>query len=232
MEKKFIAKEDKVKFVMMEKNILSRLNHPLVVKLYYTFQDSTYLYLAMDLCKGGELLRAIQVATERNAKSGVANRAMSKADCTFYAAQILDALRYLHNNNIFHRDLKPENVLLTAEGHVKLADFGTARDNTLEESAEDEFVGTAEYVSPEVLRGEKTVTRGMDLWAYGCILYQLFVGRPPFRGESEYLTFQLILNHPTEPGFTYPDGFDADIRDICDKLFLQDPNERIGVVGV
>lgn len=81
-------------------------------------------------------------------------------------------------------------------------------------------------MSPEVLRDQEA-SRGCDLWAVGCMIFQMLVGRPMFRAENEYLTFQQILNHPAED-FAYPPGFPDVARDLIDKLLLQEPRERIG----
>lgn len=111
------------------------------------------------------------------------------------------------------------------DGHIKITDFGTAKDET-EESRHNTFCGTAEFVSPEVLR-DLEASRGCDLWAVGCMVFQMLVGRPMFRAENEYLTFQQILNHPAED-FAYPDGLPPVARDLIDKLLLQEPKERLG----
>lgn len=128
------------------------------------------------------------------------------AACTrFYSGEILLALEHLHDLNIMHRDLKPENILLDSNMHIKVADFGCSKILKLpivpENSNENEngprprsnsFVGTAQYVSPELLT-EKTISPSSDLWALGCIIYQMIAGLPPFR--SRFVLFNLLLLH-------------------------------------
>ncbi|TMW60268.1 hypothetical protein Poli38472_000310 [Pythium oligandrum] len=225
MEKRFIMKEKKVKFVMMERKILTKVAHERIVKLSYTFHDDNYLYMVMELCRGGELLDVITRHQKMQAARGIKDRACSLELTKFYIAEILLALEYLHNKGMIHRDLKPENILLTESGHVKVTDFGTAKDES-EEHRSNTFCGTAEYVSPEVLR-DLEASRGCDLWALACMVFQMLVGRPFFRAENEYLTFQQILNHPAED-FKYPDGFPDVARDLIDKILLQEPKDRLG----
>lgn len=117
------------------------------------------------------------------------------AACTrFYSGEILRALEHLHDLNIMHRDLKPENILLDDHMHIKVADFGCSKiieqpaaaaagdNNTGGRQRSNSFVGTAQYVSPELLT-EKTISPSSDLWALGCIIYQMIAGLPPFRSR-------------------------------------------------
>ncbi|KAG0261844.1 pkb-activating kinase-like protein [Mortierella polycephala] len=217
LDKRHIIREKKVKYVNIEKNTLYRLDHPGVVKLYSTFQDSSSLYYVLELCQNGELLTFIK-------KLGSFDE-----NCTrFYAAQILTAIEYVHSRGIIHRDLKPENILLDHRMYAKLTDFGTAK---MLESSEDgtesdranSFVGTAEYVSPELLT-EKAACKSSDLWALGCIIYQLLAGRPPFKGSNEYQTFQKIVKLE----YIFPPGFPKVAMDLVSRLLVHDPNERLG----
>lgn len=240
MEKNFIKREKKVKFVMMERKVYSRVLHERLVKLYFTFQDSQYLYFVMSLCTGGELLDLITLM--RNAKEAeeIPDQACSFEVTQFFIAEIVQALEYLHTNDIIHRDLKPENILLTEQGHLKITDFGTAKDEQLDEAANgvpertNTFCGTAEYVSPEVLRDDD-VSRGCDLWALGCMVFQMLVGRPLFRAENEYLTFQQILTFEAEDtssssssSSNYPPTFSSVAADLCNQLLRQIPTDRLG----
>jgi 3-phosphoinositide dependent protein kinase-1 len=120
----------------------------------------------------------------------------------FYAVEIVNILEHMHSRGIAHRDIKPENILLDANYHLKLVDFGTAKlpDDPLLANETDPlgpttkghtFVGTAEYVSPEVLL-DKESGPASDLWALGCMVYEFLTGRAPFKGKTDFLTFALI----------------------------------------
>ncbi|XP_024366060.1 3-phosphoinositide-dependent protein kinase 1 isoform X2 [Physcomitrium patens] len=222
MNKKHIIRENKVKFVKMERMILDQLDHPGVVKLCFTFQDVHSLYMGLECCTGGELFEQIR-----------RSKRMSEEDTRFYTAEIVDILEYIHSQGIVHRDLKPENILISAEGNLKLCDFGSAKmfrplPNGFFQSEEDSsaFVGTAEYVSPEVLHG-KSASHSVDLWALGCTIYQMLEGRPPFKAATEYLTFQKVMARE----LSIPSHFSPEAKDLVDSLLNLKPNERLGVQG-
>lgn len=234
LDKRHIIKEKKVKYVNIEKDTLNRLtDHPGVVRLYYTFQDERSLYFVLDLASGGELLGVLKRMTTFD------------EECTrFYGAEILDTVDYMHRNGVIHRDLKPENVLLDKHMHVKITDFGTAKilegprrqdDNSAgfpqmdspdypDENRANSFVGTAEYVSPELLT-DKSACKASDLWAFGCIIYQLLAGRPPFKASNEYQTFQKIVALDYE----FPTGFPPVARDLVERLLVLDPSRRLQI---
>jgi 3-phosphoinositide dependent protein kinase-1 len=233
LDKRHIIKEKKVKYVNIEKDTLNRLtDHPGVVRLYYTFQDERSLFFVLDLASGGELL-------------GFLKRTVTfDEECTrFYGAQILDTIEYMHRRGVIHRDLKPENVLLDDKMHVKITDFGTAKildesrsgsgsgfqpETPLAESSRaNSFVGTAEYVSPELLT-DKNACKASDLWAFGCIIYQLLAGRPPFKAGNEYQTFQKIVALDYE----FPRGFPGVARDLIERLLILDPHQRLSIEHV
>jgi 3-phosphoinositide dependent protein kinase-1 len=229
LDKRHIIKEKKVKYVNIEKDTLNRLtDHPGVVRLYYTFQDERSLYFVLDLASGGELLGVLKRMTTFD------------EECTrFYGAQILDTIEYMHRRGVIHRDLKPENVLLDDKMHVKITDFGTAKilgmpenssgDATFQSDGADDnrassFVGTAEYVSPELLT-DKNACKASDLWAFGCIIYQLLAGRPPFKAANEYQTFQKIV----ALDYQFPRGFPEVAQDLVERLLVLDPQRRLTI---
>ena len=183
----------------------------------------------LDLASGGELLGFLKRMTTFD------------EECTrFYGAQILDTIQYMHRRGVIHRDLKPENVLLDDKMHVKITDFGTAKilddskggsgtagfpqDTPSETNRASSFVGTAEYVSPELLT-DKNACKASDLWAFGCIIYQLLAGRPPFKAGNEYQTFQKIVALDYE----FPRGFPEVARDLVERLLVLDPQRRLSV---
>lgn len=214
LEKDHIKKEKKTKYVMTEKDALNKLHkHPFIVGLYYTFQDPAKLYFVLSYCSNGELLRWIKKLSSFD------------VECTrFYAAELTAALEYMHSVGIIHRDLKPENVLLDDNMHLKVTDFGTAKIlGTEDDGRAGSFVGTAQYVSPELL-SEKITTKSSDLWAMGCIIFQLLSGGVPFQGGNEYQTFKLI-NSAT---LKFPPGFPAIGGELIRELLVRDPDGRLG----
>ncbi|WOL15645.1 3-phosphoinositide-dependent protein kinase 2-like isoform X1 [Canna indica] len=219
MDKKFIAKENKVSYVKMERIVLDQLDHPGIIRLCFTFQDSYSLYMALECCEGGELFDQIT----RKGR-------LSEDEARFYAAEVVDALEYIHGMGLIHRDIKPENLLLTIDGHIKIADFGSVkptRDSqitVLPNSANEKactFVGTAAYIPPEVLNSSPA-TLGNDLWALGCTLYQMLSGSSPFKDASEWLIFQKIIARDLK----FPEYFSHEARDLIDKLLFTKLSDR------
>ncbi|XP_057472226.1 3-phosphoinositide-dependent protein kinase 2 isoform X1 [Actinidia eriantha] len=222
MDKKFITKENKTAYVKLERIVLDQLDHPGIVRLFFTFQDTFSLYMALESCEGGELFDQVT----RKGR-------LSEDEAQFYAAEVVDALEYIHGMGLIHRDIKPENLLLTAEGHIKIADFGSVkpmqgtRITVLPNAASDDkactFVGTAAYVPPEVLNSSPA-TFGNDLWALGCTLYQMLSGTSPFKDASEWLIFQRIIARDIR----FPPYFSEEARDLIDRLLDIDPSRRPG----
>ncbi|PPD96969.1 hypothetical protein GOBAR_DD06025 [Gossypium barbadense] len=200
MDKKFITKENKTAYVKLERIVLDQLDH----------SD-----MALESCEGGELFDQIT----RKGR-------LSEDEARFYTAELVDALEYIHGMGLIHRDIKPENLLLTKDGHLKVADFGSvkplqdSRITVLPNAASDDkactFVGTAAYVPPEVLNSSPA-TFGNDIWALGCTLYQMLSGTSPFKDSSEWLIFQRIIARDIR----FPNYFSEEARDLIDRLMLE-----------
>lgn len=219
VNKSLVLRNKMADYIRNERNVLDRLHHPGIAQLQFTFQDSESLYMGLEHCPNGELYEQLQ-----------SRGPLPLSDAVQYAAEIVDILAYLRSMEVMHRDLKPENLLLDAQGRLKLIDFGSAKALFLPPTVRlsgnhraTSFVGTAEYVSPEVLNNAG-ISYSVDLWALGCIVYQMLTGRPPFKGASEYLTFQLI----TSGSLSFPEGFPPAARDLVEGLLQLEPTQRLG----
>ncbi|CAM9759010.1 unnamed protein product, partial [Chrysoparadoxa australica] len=201
--------------IHMEKRALAKLDHAGIVRLYSTFQDFGSLYYLLELCEGGEVWKQLM---EEKCMVG-AHPSLAR----FWAAEAVCALEHMHSRNLVHRDLKPENMMLTAAGHVKLIDYGTCKDLVEADLNGPEFVGTAQFMSPQAVNSEE---QGMeaDLWALGCLIYQFFCGATPFHAPSPYLCFLR-----TKTGYRcYPELLPDDVVDVCHSLLKKNPRERLG----
>ncbi|SCU91390.1 LAFA_0F03466g1_1 [Lachancea sp. 'fantastica'] len=225
LNKEYLIRQKKVKYVNIEKNTLQRLNNGRgVIKLYFTFQDEASLYFLLEYAPNGDFLSVIK-------KYGTLAE-----DCArYYSAQILDAIDYLHHMGVVHRDIKPENILLDKDMKVKLTDFGTAKLLDKNGSADSydlterskSFVGTAEYVSPELLN-DNYVDYKCDIWAFGCILFQMIAGKPPFKATNEYLTFQKVM----KVQYAFTAGFPLIIRDLIKRILVKAPENRLDAAQI
>lgn len=159
-----LIKTKNIQNIKFEKKILETINYPFVIKLKFTFQDREKIFMGFDYYNGGELFFHLQKM-----------RKFPENMVKFYAAEIFLALRHLHSKGIIYRDIKPENIILDNDGHIKLIDFGLAKDNLTEQSLTNTFCGTNEYIPPEVIMG-KDYGFNFDWWGFGVIIYELLFG--------------------------------------------------------
>jgi len=182
---KVIEKEkiDNMEQLNREINIMTKIDHKNVLKLYDIYEDETHVYIIMELVKGSELFDRI-----------VAKGSYTEKEAINVIKQILDAVKYLHECGIAHRDLKPENLLCSGEGEdeiVKIADFGLSKMFTSGEKLMT-GCGTPGYVAPEVLLCEEYDSK-VDLWSIGVITYILLSGYSPFHSDDETELFEKIM---------------------------------------
>ncbi|XP_018896787.2 serine/threonine-protein kinase Sgk2 isoform X1 [Bemisia tabaci] len=213
LSKSLILRRNEARHIMSERNVLLKnLHHPFLVNLRYSFQTSDKLYFVLDFINGGELFFHLQQEHK-----------FSESRSQFYTAEIASALGYLHSHGIVYRDLKPENLLLDAEGHVVLTDFGLSKEGLLATDTTDTFCGTPEYLAPEVIRKE-AYDRSVDWWCLGAVLYEMLYGLPPFYSRNTEEMFDLILFHPVP----LKPGISRQARSILSQLLEKNSSKRLG----
>ncbi|XP_061662184.1 protein kinase C theta type isoform X2 [Syngnathoides biaculeatus] len=216
LKKDVVLMDDDVECTMVERRVLALAwENPFLTHLHCTFQTKENLFFVMEYLNGGDLMFHIQ-----NCRKFDLHR------CTFYAAEIVCGLQFLHSRGIIYRDLKLDNVLLDSEGHIKIADFGMCKEKMSEEARTSTFCGTPDYIAPEILLGQK-YNSSVDWWSFGVLLYEMLIGQSPFRGRDEEELFQSIRTD--DPA--YPRWLNQDAKDILIKLFVREPEERLGVKG-
>jgi serine/threonine protein kinase len=199
-----------------EMMILSKLNHPNIVAYYGGGEHEKRLFYVMELIEGGTLKQILKASGPFSWEE--------TAEC---GRQIASALQHAHNHGIIHRDLKPGNVFLTENGQLKLGDFGVARD--LRETHLTDVgltVGTYAYMAPELIRGQREITGQVDLYALGCLLYEMLTGRTPYVGDNFAQIFEQHLNSKPIPladlGIDCPPAMEQLIQ----QLLAKSPDDR------
>jgi len=169
----------------LEINIMIKIDHPNVINLYEVFEDSRYVYLIMEECSGGELFDRIY---DRISSKNL----YTEKEAAKIFKQFMSAVCHCHSMKICHRDLKPENLLFLnkTDDDLKIIDFGLSRIFDEKNHSMDSKVGTAYYVSPEILAGD--YDEKCDIWSSGVILYILLTGDPPFNGENDNVIYRKI----------------------------------------
>ena len=195
---------------LREARAASALDHPNIVVLYEVGSVEGEVFLAMQCVEGSTL------------RQRMAAGPLAPAEAIRIGQAIADALAHAHSRGLVHRDVKPENVLLTAEGRVKVADFGTARvmDDTL--TAGQLMVGTPAFLPPEVVSGRVADERG-DLYSLGVLLYEQLTGALPFSGPELAGLLYKIVNEPPPP---LPSFLPAPLRQLVESLLAKDPERR------
>ena len=199
-----------------EVSILKKLQHPHIVRYYGGGKFGTQRFYAMELVKGGSVEDLLKE-----------KKKLPWEQALDIAMQVAKALEHAHDAGVIHRDLKPANLLLTADGTVKLTDFGIARDTTATAlTAAGKTVGTYAYMAPEQIRGKPPVDKKTDLYALGCVLFELIAGETPFQCENQGEMLMMHLQEePTRITSLVPDC-PMFIEELIFHLLEKDPQDR------
>uniref|UniRef100_A0A8C9WIP8 Protein kinase C n=1 Tax=Scleropages formosus TaxID=113540 RepID=A0A8C9WIP8_SCLFO len=216
LKKDVVLMDDDVECTMVEKRVLALAwDNPFLTHLFCAFQTKEHLFFVMEYLNGGDLMFHIQEKGRFD---------LTRA--TFYSAEIICGLQFLHSKGIIYRDLKLDNVMLDRDGHIKIADFGMCKENVFGDNRATTFCGTPDYIAPEILLGQK-YSFSVDWWSFGVLLYEMLIGQSPFHGDDEDELFESIRMDTPH----YPRWITKESKDLLEKLFERDSTRRLGVVG-
>ncbi|KAI5614983.1 cGMP-dependent protein kinase 1 isoform X2 [Silurus asotus] len=211
ISKKLIVQKRQEEHVLFEKKLLMDIECDFIVKLYATFKDSRYIYMAMDFCSGGEIWTKLKES-----------RHFEENITVFVAACVVEAYAYLHKKDIMYRDLKPENLMLDSRGYVKLVDFGFAKKLQRGQKTYS-FCGTPEYMAPEIIQNQGH-DFAADFWSLGILIYELLAGSPPFSSSEPQTIYARILDGVMK----FPPHMGEAARSLISKLCRPRPGQRLG----
>ena len=209
LKKQQVVKMKQVEHTNDERRMLKLVEHPFLIRMWGTFQDSRNLFMVMDYIEGGELFSLLR-------KSQRFPNPVAK----FYAAEVTLAVEYLHSHDIIYRDLKPENILLDRNGHIKITDFGFAKEVS---TVTWTLCGTPDYIAPEVIT-TKPYNKSVDWWSLGVLIFEMLAGYTPFYDSTPMKTYEKILSGKIH----FPSFMGPDVIDLLSKLITADLTRRLG----
>ena len=208
-----------LKNIKNERDLLSQLNHPFIVNLHFSFQNTNYLYLILDLYTGGDLRYHL-----------FHKNYFEEIQTKFIISNIILGLEYCHSNLIIHRDIKPENIILDNNGYTHITDFGIAMQQSKNAT---QISGTPAYMAPEALFG-KAQTIVSDYYSLGVLTFELIFGVKPYNGKNreeikeKVKNKEIVLNKRSK---NIKEKLSKESIDFISKLMQSDPNKRLGYLG-
>ena len=214
-KKKLLNIHGKCDIIYNEIKIHSKLEHPNIIKLYSMHETDKEINIIMEYAKNGNLFQLI-------AKN---NSGLSEKIAFHYFIQVVNAVYFLHENQIIHRDIKPENLLIDDNNTIKLCDFGWAKQLTLKNRSS--FCGTVEYMAPEIIENGN-YDFSVDIWSLGILLYELLIGHSPFKDKTTKNTIVNIKLHEIK----FDKEISDDSKDLINKLLEVNKEKRINIKDI
>ena len=202
---------------LREARVMALLQHPNIVQIHEVGEHDGHAYLVMEYVPGGTLSEFVD------------NKPVAPVNAAEMTATLARAMAYAHHTGVVHRDLKPSNILLTADGVLKIGDFGLAKcfDVPVDFTHTTNLMGTPSYMAPEQLGVEPCVAGpAVDIYALGAVLYELVAGRPPFLADNPLDTLQLVRSRDPIPLVHWQPKTPRDLDTICLKCLEKDPRRR------
>ena len=201
--------------LIKEVDIISALDHPVIIDFYETYQDEFFFHIVMELCKGKEVFQ--KIASEGK---------IEEKKVAIVINKVLNAIAYCHSRGITHRDIKPENILFETDelnSEIKLIDFGLSRKYSADQKMHT-ILGTSYYIAPEVLKGN--YDEKCDIWSIGALTYIMLCGEPPFKGKSNNEIFMKIIKEPIKFNPYKWNNLSENSKNFIKNLLNKDPNKR------
>ena len=205
-----------IRSVKNERELLSKMNHPFIVNLQFSFQDNHNLYLVIDYLTGGDLRYHLYH-----------KKYFDEMQAKFIISCIILGLEYCHTNLIIHRDIKPENIILDSDGYAHITDFGIA----MQQSKNSTYMsGTPCYMAPEALFG-KNQTTVSDYYSLGILTYELLFGDKPYKGKNREEIKERVKDFKLSNKNVYKNNLSHEVFDFMNRLLQKEPNKRLGFLG-
>ena len=189
---------------------MKSIRHPFILPLFWAFQSETHLFMVLEYCSFGDFSKLLSYVHH-----------LTLPQTIFYIGEIILAVEYLHLSDIIYRDLKPQNILIDEIGHIRLADFGLARQNITPENPAMSFCGSPAYLVPEMIE-QKGVWKAADVYGIGALLYEFLVGESPYYSDDVNVIYERIL----AGNLRFPEGFNEEAKDLILKAMTKQPEER------